>query len=373
MNADPRAYVTYFDQRYLSRAIAMLRSLRRNDPDAEIFALCFDQTTHDIIADLDGGIVNVVAPKDILEFEPALADCSDRGLQAFYATHKPVLPLYVLKKRPTLRAIAHIDADTYFFSPVAPLFEEIGNASIALSPHRFSKIHNDLQRYGRFNAGFIYWRNDEAGLRCLTEYRDDCLRWCGPEVEQDGRFMNQGYLTAWPQRYPSVHVIGHPGANLSWWNVADHSLAGSAPHGLPAITVDGEPLVFFHFSYVALDSNGIWRTLWREFGNNLNLALEAIYAPYLRQIEDIDRALRRRQVAILPADKGWTVEKGKPVRRGPWPRTQTAFFERARYFALDLLMIWRVVWRGFRSSLRAIHDPSLRRIQYVDRWHRRRT
>jgi len=192
MSAGPRAYVTYFDQRYLAFAVVMLRSLRRHDPQAEIFALCFDQTSYDIIAALGERNIVAVSAEAICDFEPRLKACTDRTRAAFYATHKPVLPLYVLNQRPDLVAIAHIDADSFFFSSPAPLFAEIGNAPIALSPHRFSKPYDDLKHFGEFNAGLIFWRNDALGLRCLTDYCADCLRWCAPIVEPDGRFMNQG-------------------------------------------------------------------------------------------------------------------------------------------------------------------------------------
>src|SRR5436853_347453 len=78
--------------------------------------------------------------------------------------------------------------------------------------------------FGRFNAGCIYWKNDPVGRRCLIDYRADCIAWCAPQSMPDGRFMNQGYLTAWPQRYAGVHVIRHPGVNLAPWNIAGHSI-----------------------------------------------------------------------------------------------------------------------------------------------------
>ena len=305
-----RGYVTYFDQRYAARAHVMLRSLRRHDPDAEIFALCFDEPAQDLTARLDDRKLVIVAPEELHAYDPALAACRARGKAAFRATHKPVLASYALNKRPNLDAIMHIDADTCLFSPPAPLFAEVGEASVALSPHRFVANRRRADWFGTFNAGFIYWRNDPVGLRCLADYRADCIDWCEPTVTSDGRFMNQGYLTAWPQRYPNVHVIAHPGINLAPWNIAGHTISEA-----PRVLVDGHPLIFFHFSGLVLDPNGVWRTGYCEFGDNLEIARRAIYASYLDQVERAERWAAQYWPDLPRAEPVWEW-KGSTVVRG---------------------------------------------------------
>jgi hypothetical protein len=276
----------------------MLRSLTQHDPDTDIFALCFDEITCKVISELGLLRVFVVSTDMIRHFEPRLADFDVHSRKAFYATHKPVLPLYVFNRRPELTGVAHIDSDTFFYSSPFPIFAEIGEASIAVSPHRFSEPYENLHIYGQFNAGFIYWRNDAEGRRCLLDYRDDCFEWCEPHVEADGRFMNQGYLTAWPQRYPGVHIVEHAGANLSWWNVARHRIAAR-----DALTVDGMPLIFYHFSSVFRDQFGVWRT-YSELGDDQQFCLQAIYRPYLEEVERIERWLREREPTRVELERG---------------------------------------------------------------------
>ena len=137
----PRAYVTYFDGRYVARAVAMLKSLHRHDPAAEVFALCFDDLAARLVRALGDNAVTVVSPQAVRAFEPRIAACQDRERAAFYATHKPILPLYVFDQRPDLGSITHIDADMRFFANPSPLFEEVGDASVAVSPHRYSKSY----------------------------------------------------------------------------------------------------------------------------------------------------------------------------------------------------------------------------------------
>ena len=106
----------------------------------------------------------------------------------------------------------------------------------------------------RINAGCIYWRSDQTARRCAADWRDDCLEWCDERVCADGRFMNQSYLTRWPERYTGVHIIRHPGVNLGPWNVDGHLLRRDGG----SLRVDGRPLIFYHFSGIVRDREGRW-------------------------------------------------------------------------------------------------------------------
>ena len=280
------AFLTYFDQRYVARAVVMLRSLRLHAPEGRIFTLCFDDVAASVIRALDMPGVTVIDHEDILAFEPRLRACADRPRAAFYATHKPALPLYVLTRWPELSRVTHIDTDTHFHSPPATVFAENPEAAVMLSPHRY---HPDnahwAQYYGAFNAGFISWRNCATARQCLADYMEDCLDRVEPD-ETDGRFMNQGYLTTWPQRYDGVHVIAHPGANLAPWNLRAHTLSIARTSDGPQVRVSGAPLVFYHFSRMFRDDGGRWRTDFVTFGeNNLAIALVHIYQPYFREVD----------------------------------------------------------------------------------------
>jgi hypothetical protein len=279
------AYITYFDQRYLARAIVMLRSLRRHDPETVILPLCLDALTFEVISGLGDPMIRPIPHEAVLAFEPRLRACADRPRQAYYATHKPALPLYVLDRWPELTRVTHIDADTRFHASPAPMFAEAPDASILVSPHRYPPGRDWSASFGRFNAGLISWRNDETAKACLAEYLEQCIA----RVErstQDGEFMNQGYLTPWPERYAGVHVIAHPGSNLAPWNVLNHTLTNRRVDGEDRVSVDGQPLIFFHVSGVIRDADGCWRTSFLAYGEaNVAVAVLKIYQPYFREVE----------------------------------------------------------------------------------------
>ncbi len=277
----PRIYCTYFDQRYLARALVMLRSLRQHDPDAAIVALCFDDVTVRIVGAADDARVTALPVAGLHGRDPGLAAIAGtRSRWEDYASHKAAFMLAVMRDAAPDATVAFIDADTWFFAPPAAVFAELAAASIGVSPHRFAAEKAFLAQYGRFNAGFVVVRNDAVGRRCIADWRADCLAWCHETVMPDGRFMNQGYLDAWPDRYPGVHVLDHPGANLGPWNIERFAL--SVDDG--GVRVDGAPLVFFHFSGVMRDERGAWWSNYPIAPPILGLARERIYRPYVAAI-----------------------------------------------------------------------------------------
>jgi len=284
-----RIYCTYFDSLYLAQGLTMLRSLRKYDPPATICVLAFDDICAQVLRDLLGAEIQLIALETLHEYDPSLKACRrDRTLWAFYSTHKPALAQFVLERALPGASVIYIDADTWFFSNPAPAFEEIGGAPIGLSPHRFHARTQHLERYGLYNAGCICWDTSDTARECLRDWRNDCIQWCHEDVCPDGRFMNQGYLNRWPDRYTGVHFIRHPGINLASWNLDSHVLKREG-----RIRVDGQPLVFYHFSGIARDEHGQWQCLYRHFHRQTDLAIRAIYVPYVRAVESERRMLKR--------------------------------------------------------------------------------
>src|SRR5262249_45386011 len=118
----------------------------------------------------------------------------------------------------------------------------------------------------------------------------DCIAWCGSRRQPDGRWMNQGYLERWPERYPGVAIIGHPGANLALWNVETTPVARVAR----GLTVGGRPLVFFHYGSMRPTAAGDWSSLFPLPPSLAPLLREAIYAPYFDAVGRVSRRLRAR-------------------------------------------------------------------------------
>jgi hypothetical protein len=246
-----RYFCTLFDSGYLLKGIAMLQSLKQHCPDAHVYVLCMDEAAKKIIEELalpDVICISLTAIED----DELRAVKKDRGVAEYCWTLSPCLPWHVLEKNPAIDFITYLDADLLFYSAVQPLFDEIGDASIAIIEHRFTPRLQDRAVNGRFCVEWVSFRRDQQGMACLARWREQCIEWCYYRLE-DGKMGDQKYLDEWPERYSSCHILQHPGAGIAPWNYAQYSF-GSNKDGF--ITVQGAPLIFYHFHQFQLLDNG---------------------------------------------------------------------------------------------------------------------
>lgn len=285
-----RHFCTLFDSNYLLKGVAMLRSLKKHCPNAQVHVLCMDERTRTVLEALCMPYVSCI-PLTFLEDERLLAVKKDRSVAEYCWTLSPCLPWYVLQQHTEIDSITYVDADLLFYSSVQPLFDEIGDASIAIIEHRFTPRLRHLEVNGRFCVEWVSFRRDVEGMACLSRWRDQCIEWCYYRLE-DGRMGDQKYLDEWPQRYQRLHIIRHVGAGVAPWNYAqyhfDHDAQG-------CITVNGEPLIFYHFhQFQLLDDGGFDRL--SSFYTAECPEPEAIYRVYEAELQSVLADVR----AILP-------------------------------------------------------------------------
>ena len=80
-----------------------------------------------------------------------------------------------------------------FYSSPAPIYEAIANASIGLVGHRFHWWAKRLEKYGRFNVGWVSFRADATGLEAARWWRNSCIDWCYGGVDGDPRIFTGQY------------------------------------------------------------------------------------------------------------------------------------------------------------------------------------
>jgi len=286
-----RHFCTYFDRRYLPNALALVDSLRRHGGDFRLWALCLDDAAH---AALKALAIAEVSPIRLADFEHGddglAAAKQNRSTVEYYFTCTPSLPLFVLRTRPEVDAITYLDADLFFFSDLAPLFEEIGASSVAIIPHRFPAANAPrFERYGIFNVGWLTFRRNDAAMACLGWWRERCLEWCF-DREEPTRFADQKYLDDWPSRFEDVHVVAHKGANVASWNLANYGLTRRDGR----VFVDDEPLIFFHFHHLKRRRTWLFETDFAPHGARFNRILkEDVFTPYCRLLDATAAAVAR--------------------------------------------------------------------------------
>lgn len=269
-----RYFCTLFDSGYLLKGLAMLRSLKQHCPGAEVYVLCMDEQSQQILQRLELPFVHCIALQEV-EDEALLKAKADRGIAEYCWTLSPCLPWYVLQRHSDIDFVTYIDADLLFFSDVEPLFDEIGDASITIIEHRFTPRLKHREVNGRFCVEWVSFRRDKQGMACLARWREQCIAWCYYRLE-DGKMGDQKYLDEWPDLYPACHILMHPGAGIAPWNYAQYEFATDASG---QITVQGRPLVFYHFHQFQLLDNGAFDRL-SSFYTSEKAEPETVYLAY---------------------------------------------------------------------------------------------
>jgi hypothetical protein len=289
--SDAREFCTLFDSGYVFKALALYDSLERHCERFRLTALCLDEEAERVLRLLSLLHVSILPLAELERADPRLhAAKADRSRFEYCCTMTPALPLHLLESRPELTEITYLDADLYFFSDPEPLFEEMGSASVLITPHRFPAYLHHYELNGIYNVQFMTFRRTDEGLEALRWWHERCLEWCLLRLE-DGKYADQKYLDDWPERFAGVHVLRHRGGGVAPWNTDTFELRERAGR----VTVDGDPLVFFHFHAVRMREDGGYD--WRAPGYlHTAEAYDHAYRPYLAALD----AAKRQVWSVAP-------------------------------------------------------------------------
>lgn len=276
-----RHYATLCDIHYLPRAIAMFTSLERlSSKPAWLHLLAMDEQTLEAVEELRG--TNALIP--------GLVD--DRGVITVQRWEGPDVRKdhtwtefcwmmasqfceWIFGEWTFPFDLTYLDADLYFWSDPETIHREIGKRSIGIIPHRFIPSKRYLERNGQMNVGWVTFKNNQIGRKCLKEWAAQCREWCYNRNE-DGKFGDQKYLDEWPTKYgDAVHIIQNIGAGLAPWNYLNYEITEGPK-------ADGVQAIFVHMHEFAELSHGKYRLT--------NYALRPedkkfIYEPYIKAYE----------------------------------------------------------------------------------------
>jgi hypothetical protein len=293
-----RLYCTYFDDRYLARGLAMIRSLRRHEPDAQIMVLCLNDRAESILrAMAEPGVHPVPLPAfEAGDMELAAAKADGRGAVEYYFTLTPSLVRYVLDRTPGVEMVTYLDGDLWFLANPQAIYRQMGEASVLIIPHGFTPAMRHQEKFGVYNVGWLSFRNDPRGRACLEWWRNRTNEWCFDRVDEaNSRFCEQRYLDQFPGKFEGVHVLANRGANLAPWNVGASVISLRGGH----VYADNDQVIFFHF-------HGIKQMAPREFlalhgpyrAPMVPVVRRALYQPYLRELLAIEREVEMRFGAL---------------------------------------------------------------------------
>ena len=262
-------FSTLFDSNYLIKGLTMIKSLSEFCEDFKIFVLCIDNETKFFLEKINISQIICISLVDI-ENEALLKAKNNRTKTEYCWTLASYFTWHVMKTFKDINLITYLDADLLFYSSVEPIFQEIGNSSIAIIEHRFSPAFKNLEINGRFCVEWNSFRRDYEGLKCLNTWKEQCLDWCYYKLE-DKRMGDQKYLDEWPYKYNNCHIIQDLGAGIAPWNFSRYDIKKENS----TIKISGASLIFYHFHQFQI------------LNNNKFFRLGKIYTAYKREPESI--------------------------------------------------------------------------------------
>lgn len=241
------SYATLFDRNYLAQGVVMLKSLLAHADEPTIYVLAMDKETETALRTLDLPGVMIVAHRDFEVLNNTVHLQLTRTWKEYCWT---CASLFTLHCAPMANwSITYLDADLYFFSDPEVIHTEIGDKSIGIIPHRFNAEYE--KRYGangKYNVSWVTFKGT-VGRQCLQSWAIQCREWCYYRNE-NGKFADQGYLDAWPDKYGEVNVceIRNSGAGMAPWNAMNyHVYDYEKDPGSIMIEPTRDLLVFYHF------------------------------------------------------------------------------------------------------------------------------
>ena len=310
-------FCTYFNINYLAHGKSLYESLVKFMPKAKLLMMCMDDESYNILSSQNYPNAILAKYSDMEAQHPELLVAkNNRSLVEYFYTCSSATCVYALENIEEIDSITYLDADLYFFSNPQSVFDEIGNSSIGIIEHKFSKLTQRNTIYGIYNVGWITFKNDEEGKKCLYDWNTNCIEWCYQKLE-DGKYADQKYLDQWPKNYKNLCVIKNKGANLAIWNINNYKLHKKEDQ----IYVDEDKLVFYHFANFKQIEKNIFKTdLSRVFYKTKGIIKEDIYIPYINSIlKNQDKDFKIKSKSDLHA-------KGIKLKMIQFTRTIRDFF-----------------------------------------------
>ncbi|SDE67966.1 glycosyltransferase [Desulfuromonas thiophila] len=242
------AVVTIVSNNYLHFARTLLQSVARQMPDADRFC---------VIVDTDLSYAQELrAEFDTIRLDQLHLPDGDDFLFQYTVLElntavKPWALQHLLQRG--YRQVIYLDPDIFLYRPLAALFDLFSaGAKIVLTPHLLAPLNDsyrptelDIRRAGTYNLGFCAVAASDTALAYLHWWQEKLRRDCIVDINS-GIFVDQSWMDLVPGLFDQVAILRHPGYNVAYWNLAQRVIRDSAPLADPQ--VNGQPLVFFHFS-----------------------------------------------------------------------------------------------------------------------------
>jgi len=255
------SFFTSVNSYYLSKAISLGISVKKNHPNADFYILfCENRKIYDykrlekylsklkirLLSVEDIGISDINTYLFQRQIVEACTAVKGRGL------------VYLQNK---YEKTVYLDPDIYVFKPLNKILNGLNNNSIILIPHQNLPSSAELEfgvnaeitslQYGVFNLGFLAVSNSLSAKKFAIWWAERLDKFCFDDRAK-GLFTDQKWCDLAPALFEGVFVEREPGFNTAPWNSHCYKLAIEYGTGKIIAGIKSSELVFFHFS--GLDS-----------------------------------------------------------------------------------------------------------------------
>ena len=275
---------TYFDKNYLVKFLICRKSILEFEKNVNFYCLCLDSYVYEFLNKIK--IDNIILIK-LDEIENHFLELKyakkNREKIEYYFTLSPFLPLYILQKY-QLDQINYIDSDLYFFDDPKKIINFLGDNSIILIEHGIK-----TKRFGKYNVGWLTFKNDEISRNCLEEWAKNCINWCYDYVEDD-KYADQKYLDSWPEKYKNIKILPYEYSSAPW-NISNENIEITSNNKM---LINKNNLIFFHFHGLNI-YNYFFSTGLSMYNKKLKkVFVDHIYKKYVAELE-----LSKNQIDIV--------------------------------------------------------------------------
>lgn len=147
--------------------------------------------------------------------------------------------------------VIYLDPDICVYDKLTEVENKLEKqGAIVLTPHILKPIYDDkrpaeldLMRAGIYNLGFIAVSKGEQTKGLLEWWQSKLEYECVVDLPS-GLFVDQKWMDFVPAIFDEVTILKHHGYNVAYWNLMQRIVERKDNKYF----VDGEPLIFFHFS-----------------------------------------------------------------------------------------------------------------------------
>lgn len=289
-------YCTLFDSYYLIKGLALYESLKQCCQYFHLYVLAFDQDCVQKLQSIRFQNLTIITLKD---FEtPELLEVKQTRNKAEYCwTCGPSLIRYCIDHF-NLPNCTYLDADMMFYSNPEIIYHEIGDNSVALTEH-FNEA-GGLE--GKFCVQFVYFKNDENGLKALDWWKNKCIEWCYARFEE-GKYGDQKYLDDIPELFENVCILKNRGAGVAPWNINQYDCS---KYGKIKYHSEIFDVCFFHYHGTRVDRNEntlIIKTITYDLNIDVK---ENFYLSYLKLLKYVCNSYMNASIQFLfVEDRKW--------------------------------------------------------------------